>query len=118
MERGVWVCRYGGFLSLPGCCARVEKMTPHQRLAMNNPACIAGRQFALRHGSRFRNPYPAGSAEYNEFERGWTQAFRRCPEVIVRATGYAKFNGRSGNRTKSVKSGKRSEEHTSELQSR
>ena len=25
----------------------------------------------------YKNPYPIGSAEFNEFERGWTQALKR-----------------------------------------
>ncbi len=26
---------------------------------------------------RYRNPYPSGSAEFNEFERGWMQSLKR-----------------------------------------
>ena len=34
----------------------------------------------------YRNPYPNGSPEFNEFERGWTQALKRTNASCVRAT--------------------------------
>lgn len=30
-------------------------------------------------GAYYRNPYPQGSQEYNDFERGWTQRLKRMP---------------------------------------
>ncbi len=28
---------------------------------------------------RYKNPYKSGSDQYNDFERGWTQALKRTP---------------------------------------
>jgi len=38
----------------------------------NNEAYLKGFDSVL-----YNNPYPVGSAEYNECERGWAQRFRR-----------------------------------------
>lgn len=32
---------------------------------------------------RYVNPYEIGSEEYNSFERGWTQALKRCDEGLL-----------------------------------
>ncbi len=36
-----------------------------------------GRQHYFGDGDKYSNPYPAGSYEHNEFERGWVQAQKR-----------------------------------------
>lgn len=33
---------------------------------------------------RYINPYAHGSSQFNEFERGWTQALKRAPERLIR----------------------------------
>jgi len=35
-----------------------------------------GEQYYFNMGT-YKNPYPPGSLEFNEFERGWTQALKR-----------------------------------------
>lgn len=35
-----------------------------------------GEQYYFNMGA-YKNPYPSGSVEFNEFERGWTQALKR-----------------------------------------
>jgi len=37
---------------------------------------------------RYRNPYKSGSAEFNDFERGYFQALKRSPERFVRNHGF------------------------------
>lgn len=38
-----------------------------------------GYDFYLTNKGQYRNPFPAGSPEHNEFERGWSQALKRFP---------------------------------------
>ncbi|MQM38895.1 hypothetical protein KBTX_02916 [wastewater metagenome] len=52
---------------------------------MESGAYNEGKQFALQHGTLYRNPYPAGSATHNDFERGWSQAHKRFPQAIAQA---------------------------------
>ena len=33
---------------------------------------------------KYINPYKTGSNEYNNFERGWTQALKRSPNLILK----------------------------------
>ena len=42
-----------------------------------------GRSFYENKG-RYINPYKRGSAEFNDFERGWSQALKRAPENLIR----------------------------------
>lgn len=39
-----------------------------------------GRLAYQAEAGQYNNPYPFGSAAYNEFERAWVQALRRAPE--------------------------------------
>lgn len=41
-----------------------------------------GRRHFRQYGADYRNPYPIGSSEYNEFERGWSQELKARPELI------------------------------------
>lgn len=41
-----------------------------------------GRRHFRQYGTDYRNPYPIGSNEYNEFERGWSQELKARPELI------------------------------------
>jgi hypothetical protein len=50
---------------------------PQEMLLPINDAYEAGKAYYRKHGDKLRIPYPAGSADYNEFERGWTQAQKR-----------------------------------------
>jgi|GEM_PF-2744045 len=42
-----------------------------------------GRSFHKNKG-QYINPYSPGSAQYNDFERGWSQALKRSPERLIR----------------------------------
>lgn len=43
-----------------------------------------GRKHALTYGSEYRNPYPRGTNEHDQFERGWSQTLKKYPETIDR----------------------------------
>jgi hypothetical protein len=43
-----------------------------------------GRKYCLTHGSKYHNPYPRGSVEHNQFERGWSQALKMYPDKVAR----------------------------------
>lgn len=43
-----------------------------------------GRQSYFANKGGYENPYPLGSIEYDAFERGWSQALKKTPEVITR----------------------------------
>lgn len=34
--------------------------------------------------SKYKNPYKPGSDEYNNFERGWSQALKRFPDQLLK----------------------------------
>lgn len=36
----------------------------------------------------YKNPYSSGTPEYNAFERGWTQALKRSPDLVTPRTQY------------------------------
>ena len=36
-------------------------------------------KYCLTYGSKYHNPYPRGSVEHNQFERGWSQALKMYP---------------------------------------
>lgn len=50
---------------------------------MNKFIQEGGRSFRELNG-RYINPYKPGSAEFNDFERGWSQALKRSPEQPLR----------------------------------
>lgn len=51
---------------------------------MSSEAYLAG-QRAFRHApERLRNPYASGSAEFNDYERGWTQELKRSSDFASR----------------------------------
>jgi hypothetical protein len=39
---------------------------------------------------KYTNPYQPGSNEYNDFERGWTQALKRSPGQLLKRYGFFK----------------------------
>lgn len=43
-----------------------------------------GIAFALKYGV-YKNPYRIGSDEYNDLERGWSQANKKYPQAVERA---------------------------------
>jgi len=43
-----------------------------------------GKKHYLAYGSEYRNPYPRGTDEHNQFERGWSQTLKKYPEVVAR----------------------------------
>lgn len=43
-----------------------------------------GEKYALTYGSNYKNPHPRGTDQHNQFERGWSQALKKYPEVIDR----------------------------------
>ena len=50
---------------------------------MNKYIREGGRSFHESKG-RFINPYKRGSTQFNDFERGWSQALKRSPEQLLR----------------------------------
>lgn len=49
--------------------------------AHGHPAYKEGFRSYRKHNGHYANPYPLGSEERNLFERGWTQALKRAPNV-------------------------------------
>ena len=43
-----------------------------------------GMQSFHQHKGRYSNPYPSGSWQHNDFERGWTQALKRTPDALLK----------------------------------
>ena len=52
---------------------------------MLSKAYREGMQYANQYGSLYSNPYPTGTIEHNDFERGWSQEHKRNPGAIRRA---------------------------------
>lgn len=52
---------------------------------MLSEAYREGMQYANQYGSLYNNPYPRGTIQHNEFERGWSQEHKRNPGAIRRA---------------------------------
>ena len=50
----------------------------------DNPAYREGMSSYFNKEANFKNPYSSGTPEYNAFERGWTQALKRNPDVVCR----------------------------------
>lgn len=50
----------------------------------SNPAWQAGFNSYKEDRDAYKNPYPKGTDDYNMFERGWTQALKRSPDVTPR----------------------------------
>lgn len=44
-----------------------------------------GEAYYFKKGA-YKNPYPNGSNEFNEFERGWTQALKRTSGSCISAS--------------------------------
>lgn len=40
-----------------------------------------GRLYYHQFGTAYQNPYAIGTLEHNDFERGWSQALKRYPNV-------------------------------------
>jgi hypothetical protein len=43
---------------------------------------LGAKKYFEDHGV-YRNPYPPGSAEFNEFERGWMQSLKKDNACLV-----------------------------------
>lgn len=43
-----------------------------------------GKSHYLKFGEKYSNPYPRGTAEHNDFERGWSQAMKANPAILER----------------------------------
>ena len=41
-----------------------------------------GRKSFHKNKGRYINPYELGSNQFNDFERGWTQALKRAPDRL------------------------------------
>lgn len=54
----------------------------------DNPAYREGMSSYFNKDGNYKNPYSSGSSEYNAFERGWTQALKRNPDVVNRRIQY------------------------------
>ena len=42
-----------------------------------------GEIYCLRYGTLYRNPYPPGTVEHNQFERGWSQTIKKHPNEVA-----------------------------------
>ncbi len=45
-----------------------------------NKYYLEGMKSFHKNMGRYENPYERGGQNYNSFERGWTQALKRCSE--------------------------------------
>ena len=54
----------------------------------DNPAYREGMSSYFNKEGNYKNPYTSGTPEYNAFERGWTQALKRNPDLVCRRTKY------------------------------
>jgi hypothetical protein len=54
----------------------------------DTPAYREGMSSYLNKDSNYKNPYLSGTPEYNAFERGWTQALKRNPDLVSRRIQY------------------------------
>ncbi|MBD9415225.1 hypothetical protein IB234_11735 [Pseudomonas sp. PDM16] len=52
--------------------------------AHDHPAYQEGRKRYFSNKGKYENPYPPGSLEHDIFERGWSQALKRTPEITIR----------------------------------
>lgn len=43
-----------------------------------------GKKSLRKNKGKYKNPYEPGSNEYNDFERGWSQELKRCPEHYLK----------------------------------
>lgn len=50
-----------------------------------------GFQSYRKNKGNYSNPYAIGTNEHNNFERGWSQALKRYPELYARAERYTTF---------------------------
>lgn len=50
---------------------------------MNKCIKEGGRSFHESKG-RYINPYERGSIQFNDFERGWSQALKKSPDQLLR----------------------------------
>jgi hypothetical protein len=48
----------------------------------DGPRQRGAREYFLHRGE-YRNPFPHGSAHFNEYERGWTQSLKRNEGKLV-----------------------------------
>jgi hypothetical protein len=68
---------------------RASALIDYEGLAMNKYIREGGMSFHESKG-RYINPYKVGSTQFNDFERGWTQALKRSPKQLLRNHGAAK----------------------------
>ncbi len=69
----------------------------------DNPAYQEGRKNYFANKGKYENPYPIGSLEYDAFERGWTQALKKTPEIILREMKPVKVQKTQEEATKELK---------------
>lgn len=50
----------------------------------DHPAYQEGKKDYFINKGKYENPYPPGSLEHDVFERGWSQALKRNPEITIR----------------------------------
>lgn len=60
--------------------------------AHEHPAYKEGVRSYKKNNGHYANPYPLGSEERNLFERGWTQALKRAPNVPFNGTNKLSSN--------------------------
>lgn len=57
--------------------------------------CELGSRDYFEKRGKYQNPYPQGTPEFNQFERGWVQSLKRNEGKLVNSEGYlpyAKYN--------------------------
>jgi hypothetical protein len=50
----------------------------------DHPAYQEGKKSYFSNKGKYENTYPPGSIEHDIFERGWSQALKRIPEIANR----------------------------------
>jgi len=54
----------------------------------DHPAYKEGRESYFSNKGRYENKFPVGSIEYDAFERGWSQALKKTPDVVLNNSSF------------------------------
>lgn len=49
----------------------------------DHPAYKEGKESYFSNRGKYHNRYPLGSTEYDAFERGWSQALKKSPDLLL-----------------------------------
>jgi hypothetical protein len=70
-----------------------------------------GEKYYFTHGFEYRNPHPRGTDKHNQFEREWSQALKKRPEVGARIDKKRKEENERRYESESRKSGTTAEDY-------